>query len=470
MYYERVKCFDRVKLTGVRAGRRRIEGTVVVETGDQTDSFRLIFSYDQDISPTVNVANLILTMPLINFAYFTDTIELDFPVTELDLSLLAHFVRINNREVFVNKICRRRYEFFRREYLPEDDEITEANALGGTKIATSGTVPEDYVQLPDMNRSAVLSSGGKESLVTYGIMNDLGSEVYPFFFNESGRHWLPAKPAYDRFSSEFQNTMKVWSNVDRFYKFMLRKMKILDLAAVNRKTDTYPVRLFIFPVYIFSLLPLAMKHRIGNILIGDEFDDPHEMPPYRGIKHYFGIYDQSQDFNDHMSQYFTAKGYRIKLWSAVYPVSGSVVERILIERYPDLFRLQRSCHSSRSAGGRIIPCGVCTKCLGVILFILAARGNPEEIGYSRDDSELVAERPDFAKIRLDHDELTTVLRKSGRGDGEIIEHVDGIHLLPWEDGELSRVPAGFRQDLMKLLEKYTSGTYKSNGRGWLRVH
>ncbi len=469
MFYDRVKCFESVSLKKISLSARRIEGTVEVRYGEFTDSFRLIFTYDQDISPSENLAGLILSMPLINFAYFTETIELGFPVTELDSDMLTDFVRINNREVFVNKICRRRYEFFRSEYLPAEEDITEKNAAGGTRIIVSGKINESYVQVPESKKVAVLSSGGKESLLSYGILKEAGATVYPFFVNESGRHWFPAKPAHDEFRKSDSRTMKVWTNVDRFYRFMLDRMKILDRKVVSSKTDTYPVQLFIFPVYIFSLLPLAIRHRIGNIVLGDEFDDPREMPKFHGMKHYFGVYDQSEDFNDYMKRYFIMKGYRISVWSALYSISGSVVERILVERYPDLFSLQRSCHSCRSEEGSIVPCGTCTKCLGVLLFILAARGNPETVGYRKEHFLDIESNPELSRIRLDPDEFSTALARSRKGKGEIKEHVDGIHILPWEDGSLSRVPSEFRGRIGKLLEKYTYGKFKTDGKKWIRV-
>lgn len=469
MYYNRVQCFDSIGIRSVTIESKRILGTVDVTYNGRTDSFRLIFTYDQKIAPSENLAGLILTMPLVNFTYFAANLELNFPVSRVDVEMLRHFIRTNNREVFVNKICRRRYEFFREEYLPGEEEINEDNAAGGTGILATSEFTEQVVLQPDAMKSAVLSSGGKESLLTYGMMREMGSTVYPYFFNESGKHWLAAKPAYDFMSETDENCMKVWSNVDRFYRFMLRRMKILDPAFLRKKTDTYPIQLFIFPVYVFSLLPLAFKHRIGNMLLGDEFDDPREMPPFHGIGHYYGIYDQSQDFNDYITSYLKEKGMGISQWSAVYSVTGSIVERILIERYPDLFRLQRSCHSCRAADGEVLQCGKCTKCLGVMLFILAAGGKPELIGFSAENVSNITELGEFSRIRLDHDELETVLARGGRKGGRIVEHVDGIHILPWEEAELSGIPLEFRLKTQKILEKYTSGKFSLEGKNWIRI-
>ena len=44
-----------------------------------------------------------------------------------------------------------------------------------------------------------MSSGGKDSLLTYGIMKEVGANVFPIFVNESGGHWKTASVAYDFF-------------------------------------------------------------------------------------------------------------------------------------------------------------------------------------------------------------------------------------------------------------------------------
>ena len=74
---------------------------------------------------------------------------------------------------------------------------------------------DDYLQAklvfpdeaPDSNAAAwgdgrgaccVLSSGGKDSLLSYGLLNEVGVETHPIFVNESGRHWFTALNAYRR--------------------------------------------------------------------------------------------------------------------------------------------------------------------------------------------------------------------------------------------------------------------------------
>ena len=467
MYFEKVRCFGNLIVSGIEIEKRRISGTVHIDSEDGS-SFKLIFTYGEDIEADLNTAGLILTMPLINFSYFTASITLNFPVSEQDRETIEHFINVNNREIFVNAICRRRYEFFLEDYVPDEEEITPENAMGDTKLLTPLRKNDSSVLLPSQKKCAIMSSGGKESLLTLGMMDELGAQVFPFFFNESGRHWYAAIPAYRKSSVTYPGTRKVWSNVDRFYTFMIRNMRIINRAVLKKTADSYPIQLFIFPVYIFSFLPLLMKYKIGNVILGDEFDDPMNMGKFHGMTHYYGIYDQTNEFNSYLTSYFNYKGLRIKVWSAVYPISGMIVEKILMERYPKLFELQRSCHSCRIENGQVLPCGKCTKCLGIMLFILSNRGDPSKIGYLKDDYLSITDSPEFPRLRLDPDEVKMSMWGARLKGGEEIEHVAGIHMLPGEIRPLSLIPDSYRDRIMGILKRYTLSTFRIRNRKWVR--
>ncbi|NIQ38733.1 MAG: creatininase family protein, partial [Proteobacteria bacterium] len=65
------------------------------------------------------------------------------------------------------------------------------------------------------SRYAVLSSGGKDSLLSFGLLREMRQEVHPIFVNESGRHWFTALNAYRYFAKNINNTARVWTNSDR---------------------------------------------------------------------------------------------------------------------------------------------------------------------------------------------------------------------------------------------------------------
>jgi hypothetical protein len=470
-YAQKLAVLDEIRVKPTFYDQRKVKGTVSIRSGSMEKSFEVIYSYNSDIVADWNIAGLLMAMPAVNFTLFAKRLVLDFPASKWDVDHIRDFVRINNREVFVNKLARRRYEFFRKAYLPGEDDITEENSNGITEVVST-SVLEDMGE-PDVefrkNAVAVLSSGGKESLLSYGMLREAGAETHAFYFNESGSHWFTASTAYAYYSSNFGNVHKVWSNVDRLYRFFLRNLEPIDQEAIKKKTDTYPVQLFIFPVYAMALVPVALKHGISSMVLGDEFDDPREMPPYRGIRHYFGIYDQTHDFNSYMSEYLSGKGIPLRVWSAVYPVTGSVVENVLVKRYPELFRLQRSCHSCRSVDGNMVPCGRCSKCMGIIMFVLAANGDPTEIQYRKETLENLSVLIEKERMRLDTDELNFMKGKLNLAhvDLSALMHVDGIHILPDETVPFEKVPEYFRSDITGIISQYSGGAYILKDGQWL---
>ncbi|TRO53839.1 hypothetical protein E2P63_01975 [Candidatus Bathyarchaeota archaeon] len=252
---------------------------------------------------------------------------------------------------------------------------------------------------------------------------------------------------------------------------MLDRMRIIRKDHRRIWADTYPIRLCIFPFYVFLLLPVFAKRKIGNILIGTEFDDPRISPYFAGIRHFFGIYDQTQDFDIRMEKWFYRRMSGMRQWSAVRSVSGLIVERILTNRYPDLARLQRSCHSCRFHHGDLFPCGKCSKCQGILLFLLANNVDPSIMGYSDDDVVKLPERIAEGNLRLDEDEkeyaqfLAKLLPSL---ENQKILHIETIHMnKPTVDLQL--LPVRFRLPILKILAKYTRGFSILKGESWVPV-
>ncbi len=469
-FSETISEFDNVIVSNVSATNNSLTGKITLVREDTRLPFDVKFRYSEDVVINDNIGGLILTMPVINFTLFAKKITLDFPVSESDLSVIKKFIQINNRDVFINKLVRRRYEFFRKDYLPHEEDINADNLDGITKVVRSERFRDDYEHKMAENNVAILSSGGKESLLSYGMLNEVGANTFQIFFNESGAHWMTAKTAYDAFEGSKKNTFRIWSNVDRFYRFCLRNMRSIDQKMILRKTDTYPVQLFIFPVYVMSSLPILIKHKVAGIVIGDEFDDPREMSSFKGFKHYYGIFDQSQDFNDIMSDYLENKGIGIRLWSAVYPITASVVEKILIKRYPDLFKLQRSCHSCRRVGGVIKPCGNCSKCLGIMLFVRAADGKLSDIGYDDLTNKDLLLKVEKERMRLDSDELIMLQDILGKKTADTVDrkHTQSVHVLPGERSSFSLIPSKFRSSVKNIIERYAKDEYILKNGVWIR--
>ncbi len=469
-----LQCFESIAVSEPILQGDRVDTKIsCIDTAGEQHFFHLRFKYEEPLGQKqLTLLRLASVMPLLNYGLFTREIRLEWQVSEADFSLLNDFLNVFSKDIFINKLVRKRNPYVLPQFIPSGAEVSEANARPMAKIVAPSLI-EDVPISSELNENAcgVLSSGGKESLLTYAMLKEIGADVHPLYVNESGGHWRTAVPAYRQFREIDPNTARVWTNVDRFYTFMLDKMRIIRKDHRKIWADTYPIRLCIFPVYVFLLLPIFAKRGIGNILIGSEFDDPRMSPYFAGIRHFFGVYDQTQDFDIRMEQWFSKRLPGMHQWSAVRPISGLIVERILTSRYPELARLQRSCHSCRFDHGAYLPCGKCSKCQGILLFLLANNVDPSIMGYNAEDVAALPARVAEGNLRLDEDEKNYALflaKLQPNLKDQETRHIETIHInKPTSDLQL--LPTRFRSPILKIIAKYTKGFSTLKGESWVTV-
>jgi hypothetical protein len=466
-------CFKSIKAHEPSIRKKNVEVIIELENleGDVA-AFPLQLAYEEPLEeihrPFLRLAS---AMPLMNYGLFSEELRFDFEMSHGDNELLKDLLDVFSRDIFVNKIARRRADYIIHDFLPKDDEITEENARPRAKIRTKSLSKySSIVSDLDPNSCGVLSSGGKESLLTYCILKELGANVHPLYVNESGGHWRTALPGYRYHSLNEPLTGRVWTNVDRFYVFMLDNLRIIRRDHRRVRADTYPIRLCIFPFYVFVLLPLFASRRLGNLLIGSEFDDPRIEPVYEGIRHYYGVYDQTQDYDVRMEAWYKERMPGLQQWSVVRPVSGFIVEKVLTRRYIDMAKSQRSCHSCHFEGDNVVPCGTCTKCLGVILFLHANGIDPGSLAFRAQDVERFSSNYLKTGVRLDQEEKEHALHlASEKGvdvEGKEHPHVEGIHVHP-TTGDPALIPEQFRDGLFRILGEYTNGFWILEGDNWV---
>ena len=471
----RLKCFDRIRVHDLRVKGRGISASYELTMDGVTKEYRLMEAYEErvsDVKGIREIAALISLVPAINYTLFTDEILIDFPINELDLKFFRDMSEVTARDIFVNRIVRRT-GLVREEFLPE--EVTPEQAEPRADVSARTTDSTEIDPLNDERSCGVMLSGGKDSLLSYMILKEAGLEVHPFFLNESGRHWHVSLKAFRYFREREPRTRRVWSNVDRLFKFIESNMRIL-VRGFDRKTkEIYPIRLFWFEHFAFSFLPIMLRHGIGNVVFGNEYDDPFSVPSYfRGIKHYNAVYDQSQDFESYMTDWFKARGFGMKQWSPIRSISGLIVQRILHRRYPQVMRLQMSCHSPTYVKGEFVPCRTCNKCIGIKIFLLANGIDPAIIGYDSDLRDVI-EHVESGSYRLDEDELEHSLYLiSKRLNVELpraIPHPE-VETVRFNDvtARLDHIPyPELRARVFDIIERYVDGYSILRDGRWERV-
>jgi hypothetical protein len=468
-----IQCFNSIEVYDPEIKEKTVRTRIVCESIDgERHSFVLLSKYEKSLSEEhLAFLRLASAMPILNYGLFTKEITLKYSISESDVSLLKDLLNIFSRDIFINKLIRRKNPYVLPEFRLSDEDVTEENAKPLASLVPASVVEDSQLCSGlDENSCGVLSSGGKESLLTYAMLKEVGAKVYPLYVNESGGHWRTALPAYRHHVTSEPNNGRVWINVDRLYTFMLDHMRIIRPDHRQVWSDTYPIRLCIFPVYVFYLLPIFFSQKIGNLLIGSEFDDPRISQFYKGIKHYYGVYDQTQDFDLRMEKWYEKRMPGMRQWSAVRPVSGLIVERILTKRYPEIAKFQRSCHSCHFQGRDTVPCGDCSKCLGIQLFLRANNVNPAIMGYGKKEIAAFPARLAKGGLRLDEDEREHAAFLANKYDSSIKgtehAHVETIHLHK-DTADMQLVPKRYRVRLLKIMTDYTNGFTKLYNDVWV---
>lgn len=377
-----------LKVTNITIEKNRVSADyIVTDRENNAVSNTLIYSYneayfDPGSMASKNLASMMLCQVAMNYGLFFDEILFDGLFDAHDQRFVIEMTENTSREILVHKLLAKN-EFLLPEFqnlkIPKLKKYTQAEIRfsGGTYTN------EDKIESkPDPDSYALLSSGGKDSLLSYGILNEIG-KVYPVFINESGRHWFTAVNAFRHFEKIEPNTKKPWCNSDRIFNWMLKQLPFIRPDFMNIRSDMYPVRLWTVSVFLFGVLPVALKYKTGNIVIGNEYDTTLK-GNFHGITHYFGLYDQSKYFDNALSRYFKQKRWNILQFSILRSMSELMILKMLVKRYPDLQKHQVSCHAAHSHEDRMYPCGKCEKCRRIIGMLVALDENPNRCGYTDD--------------------------------------------------------------------------------------
>ena len=445
----------------------------------------LIYRWEEDLfdpeePDSRNLASMITAQAALNYGLFCDEIRFCGPFDSADRRFLDGAARNTAREIYVNKFLRpnpfllgpastlpvirkRSYLRARLAYEPEGADAGSERKAG-----------QGWDARPE--RCAVLSSGGKDSLLSFGMVRELGYEVHPLFVNESGRHWFTALNAYRQFRDRVPETGRVWTNADRLYNWMLRFLPFVRPDHARLRSDAYPVRLWTVAVFLFGILPLVRRRGIGRILVGDEFDTTRRTT-FQGITHFDGLYDQSRHFDESLTRYFLRKGWGVTQFSVLRPLSELLIERILAERYPELLRLQVSCHAAHKEGEAVRPCGRCEKCRRIVGMLLALGADPQACGYSDGQVRTCLEELESRGIHQEKPEaahLGFLLREKGLlkggGIGQVTprEHPEVLSIrFDPERSPQEGLPAELREPLYRIWRQHAGNALYRSGRSWI---
>jgi len=467
--------------------KRRITTPYKITKNGKNDTTELVYRFEEDLlSPgdrdSMNLASMISVQVALNYGLFCDEIIFNGMFDDVDRRFIREMAQNTAREIFVKKILE--HNPFLQGEVHDIQPIKRPSYLRAKVIfndekegfsSDPGKSPS-FPWKPHPGRYAVLSSGGKDSLLSFGLLRELGYECHPIFLNESGRHWFTALNAYRYFARNIPHTARVWSNSDRVFSWMLRHLPFIRKDFADIRSDEYPIRLWTVAVFLFGALPVLRQRGIGHLVIGDEFDTTQRLF-YKGITHYDGLYDQSRYFDNALTRYFHRKKWDVSQFSIIRSLSELLIEKILVERYPHLQELQTSCHATHKNGDRVSPCGRCEKCRRIVAMLKAVGADPARCGYGPEQvdrcmKDLVSKGIRQERPGVEH--LGHLLKEK-----RVIEHpyigsikackrssIMKLRFDP-ERSPLEGIPVELREALHRIFLDHADGAIRKTGRTWM---
>lgn len=474
---------DRLEVGPPQIKKDAIKAAYTVTRAGTETGTELGFSYgeavfDQSEPGSANLAAVILAQVALNYGLFCREIVFRGPFDKADVRFLTDAMENTSREIWVNKIL------VDNPFLTGPAGRIAPVALERytqARLLFPDAVPDDAGRSsllwpgldPDPGKVGVLSSGGKESLLSHGLLDEVGYEVHPLFGNESGRHWFTAVNAFRHFEASVPNTARVWISADRVFAFMLRQLPFIRPDFADIRADIYPIRLWTVAVFVFAMMPLVRKRGLGGVVIGCENDTTRRLKSH-DIPHYDGLYDQSRFFDQALSRYYHRKKLPIAQFSILRSVSELSVQDMLAARYPELQRHQVSCHATSKKGERMAPCGKCEKCRRVVGILAAGGHDPVRCGYTEEQVEAclkALQAGDIHQLGPDLEHLLWKLGQAGRIPAGMGKQHPEVEKLRFDSlrSPAEALPEDMRRPLVERLLEHTTGAVHRVGRKWVDI-
>jgi len=216
-------------------------------------------------------------------------------------------------------------------------------------------------------KAILLFSFGKDSLLTYGLLDEFGTTCIPIFMREP--------------QSAFENAHKR-KLAERFYKNLEEEVVFFPVSVgrLRQSSGLYWGWDIILSQYAFMLIPYCFAYRARYLFFGNEQScnfstyDPggYLLNP---------VFEQSvfamQHLQDIPKQFFI----NTHIGSLVEPIHEIFITYILHRRYPDVGRFQMSCFSEGTEAKKRRWCGVCEKCARMYVFLKALNISPDRVGF-----------------------------------------------------------------------------------------
>lgn len=236
------------------------------------------------------------------------------------------------------------------------------------------TVPFPY---QSAQQSAVSTfTFGKDSLLTYGLCQDLGIKIHPVFVKE---------PLTERENVQKEKLAKEFE--EEFKKKILFINNEVGIARETYKDKSdegwygWELQLTHFEMI---LLPVVFAKKAQYLFFSNEQSCNDKFQDNEGFW-CNPVYEQSSEWMLKMEEIAKMIGMEdLKIASLLEPIHDIAIIKILNNRYPELAKYQMSCgeEDRPEQGNDYRWCEACSKCARVYIFLLANNADPKKVGIN----------------------------------------------------------------------------------------
>lgn len=226
-------------------------------------------------------------------------------------------------------------------------------------------------------KALISMSFGKDSLLTYALADEIGLDPEMVYIIE------------DSFTYEQNHKRELGLKFEREFG---KKLYILNHETGKLRNYNYlgiPKSEYGWGLqnteYALELLPFAYAFNRKYILFGNEQSTAET---YLDEKYQWVVntcYDQSPTWSVQLNQLIkTITGNSVQTGSLIEPLMDLLIQRMLVNRYPQYAKYQMSCFSDTEFGKNYKWCQNCNVCATIYLLCKAVNVDPKTVGFTKD--------------------------------------------------------------------------------------
>ena len=219
------------------------------------------------------------------------------------------------------------------------------------------------------NNALILFTFGKDSLLTFSLLKEIGIKAYPFYFKE------PTSKI------EIQNKQKL---INKFEKETNGKITSFDNRLGILRND--PSKCWGWDLsltgYMLLLVPYLSALKSKYFLVSNE-QSTNELLDENGYK-INPSFEQNSNWMLHLNNILRYFSLKTSYCSLLEPIQEIMIMYILHHRYPQYAKYQLSCDNDETSFKYGRWCQKCEECIRNCLFLMAIGIKPETVELNTD--------------------------------------------------------------------------------------